>query len=141
MSFLVHNNVACADPTCNPNRTPGDWVVDEDRAPVEAEVAEWVELPENYYVQLAHARLDRAEEAIHRARYLSNEIMAEYSDAGHAYWFLLFGGGTLMDAGKIHRQHYSECTPKIFAAVKQDLVDRKIIRVLPGGAWRYLAEV
>lgn len=101
---------------------------------------EWVELPENYYVQLAHARLDRAEEAIHRARYLSNEIMAEYSDAGHAYWFILFGGGTLMDAGKIHRQHYSECAPKIFAAVEQDLLDRKIIRVLPGGAWLYLAE-
>lgn len=103
--------------------------------------AEWVELPEDYYVQLAHARLDKAEEAIGRARYLTDELMADWADAGHTYWFLLFGGKTLMDAGKIHKQHYSECSPRIHDAIQQDLVDRKVIRILPGGAWLYLSEV
>ena len=88
----------------------------------------------------AHDRLDRATEACIRARYLSNEIVAEYGDAGHAYFAALqredFG-----NADRTHNRHYTECRPAIFERVQRELVESGTIRVMSDGAWLYLAEV
>jgi hypothetical protein len=65
-------------------------------------------------IQAAHDRLDAAEEAVFRSRYLSDELMAEYADAGHTYYAVLRG----MDpasASRIHSEHYNQHRPEIRA--------------------------
>jgi hypothetical protein len=79
-------------------------------------------------VQELHARLDTAEEAIVRARYLSNEIMAEYADAGHAY-FAALQQADFASASRIHREHYDICRPQINARLEAELVAAGVIRV------------
>lgn len=85
----------------------------------------------------AHERLDQAEEAVTRARYLSSDISAEYADAGHAY-FAALQRADFGNAGRVHKKHYDECRPAIFARVEAELVANGTIRVLTRGEWLYL---
>jgi hypothetical protein len=78
-------------------------------------------------VQKLHARLDAAEEAVVRARYLDDVIMAAYADAGHAY-FAVLQRADFSGAARIHREHYDECRPQIRARVEAELVAAGVIR-------------
>jgi hypothetical protein len=88
-------------------------------------------------IQAAHDRLDAAEEAVVRSRYLSDELMAEYADAGHTYYAVLRD----MDpasASRIHSEHYNQHRPEIRARVRAELARDGIIRVWQDGTWEYL---
>jgi hypothetical protein len=94
-------------------------------------------------VQKLHARLDAAEEAVARARYLDDVIMAAYVGAGRAY-FAALQQADFASASRIHRDHYDKCRPQIRARVEAELVAAGVIRVAEHKgqrSWVYLKEI
>lgn len=80
----------------------------------------------------AHERLDAAERAVIEARTVGKRIMAEYADAGHAYYAALSRVDPA-NAPAIHREHYTVCRPRLFAEFVQRGVRAGLFRVQRDG--------